>query len=57
VLGTALGGFLFLLAFLLFIARRSILASLATALATTALIQGVFVFWLGVDLPKGIISF
>jgi putative tricarboxylic transport membrane protein len=57
VLGSALGGFLFLLAFLLFVARRSLLASLATALVTTALVQGVFVLWLGVDLPKGIISF
>lgn len=57
VLGTSLGGFLFMLGFLLLIARRSILASLATATLTTAMIQGIFVLWLGVDLPKGIISF
>ena len=57
VLGTALGGFLFMLGFLIVVARRSILASLTTSLVTTALIQAIFVLWLGVDLPKGIISF
>ena len=55
--GTMLGGFLFVLAFLLFVARRSIVASLATSVFTIALIEGVFVLWLGVDLPKGIVSF
>jgi hypothetical protein len=57
LLGTLVGGFLFVLAFTLFVARRSIIAGLATSLFTTALIQGVFVLWLGVDLPKGIVSF
>lgn len=57
LLGTALGGFLFVLAFLLFVARRSIVAALATSVVTTALIRVIFVLWLGVDLPKGIISF
>jgi hypothetical protein len=57
ILGAALCGFLFVLAFLLFVARRSLFASVATSLVTTAIIQGIFVLWLGVDLPKGIISF
>jgi putative tricarboxylic transport membrane protein len=56
-LGTALSGLLFMLFFLLGVARRPWLPSVFTAVCTVAVIEGVFGFWLKVDLPAGYIGF
>lgn len=57
LLGTAVSGVIFMLLFLLGIARRPVFASVATSLVTVAIIEGVFDLWLNVDLPKGVLGF
>jgi hypothetical protein len=57
LLGTMLSGLIFMLLFLLGIARRPMVTSVVTSLVTVAVIEGVFDLWLNVDLPKGIIGF
>ena len=56
-LGTALSGLLFMMFFLLGVARRPWLPSVFTAVCTVAVIEGVFGYWLRVDLPAGYIGF
>ncbi|MFK8252597.1 tripartite tricarboxylate transporter TctB family protein [Ancylobacter terrae] len=56
-LGIILCGFLFVFGFTAVVARRTLRASIITSVVTVAVLHGVFVLWLGVDLPKGVISF
>ncbi len=56
-LGTALSGFLFMIIFLLLIARRCVLPSLFTSVVTVVIIEAVFGLWLHIDLPRGVVGF
>jgi putative tricarboxylic transport membrane protein len=56
-LGTVVGGLVFMLLFLLGIARRPLLPSLAASVLTVALIESVFVLWLDISLPTGVLGF
>lgn len=56
-LGTALSGLIFMLIFLLGVARRAVVPSVVTSIATVALIESVFGVWLNIDLPGGIVGF
>ncbi len=47
---------LFALAMLLGVERKPVLPSLLTAAITAGLIQGVFVWWLSIPLPKGMVG-
>ena len=52
-----LAGSLLMLFMLLDVLRRPWLASIITTVLTTALIYGIFVLWLRVALPKGVLGF
>jgi putative tricarboxylic transport membrane protein len=56
-LGTVVGGLVFMLLFLLGIARRPLLPSLAASVLTVTLIESVFVLWLDISLPTGVLGF
>jgi hypothetical protein len=56
-LGTALSGVIFMLVFLLGIARRPIVPSIAATVIAVGLVESVFNFWLKIDLPSGIVGF
>jgi putative tricarboxylic transport membrane protein len=56
-LGTVLSGLAFMLIFLLGIVRRPLAPSLFTSVLTVALIEAVFVLWLRIDLPGGVLGF
>jgi putative tricarboxylic transport membrane protein len=56
-LGTALSGVIFMLLFLIGIARCRVIPSLATTVITIGLVELVFSFWLRIDLPSGIVGF
>jgi hypothetical protein len=56
-LGFTLAGVAFMLVLLTVALRRKVLPSLATTAVTIALIQGIFVQWLSVKLPKGPLGF
>ena len=56
-LGTLLSSVVFMLLFLLIVARRPVLPSIATTVITVALVQSVFGLWLNIDLPEGLIGF
>lgn len=56
-LGTTLSGALFMLLFLLGVARCRIMPSVATTVVTVALVESVFNLWLHIDLPSGIVGF
>ncbi len=56
-LGTVISGVIFMLLFLLGIARRPILPSLFATLITVGLIESVFVYWLNIRLPTGPFGF
>ena len=53
ILGMVPSAALFVFLFLYALLARPLVSSLATAAATTALIYGVFVWWLNVGLPSG----
>lgn len=55
--GTAISGLVFMLLFLLAIARRPALPSIVTSVATVAMTEIVFGVWLHIDLPKGVVGF
>lgn len=55
-LGFVAGAAVFVFVVLVGVLRRPLLASLFATGLTTALIQGVFVLWLGIPLPKGLIG-
>ena len=57
LLGTLASGLIFMLVFLIGIARRRALPSLLTSALTVAIIESVFGLWLNIDLPKGIVGF
>lgn len=54
-LGTALAGLIFMLFFLLAVARRPLLPSIFTAVLTVVMIETVFGIWLRIKLPQGVI--
>ena len=56
-LGTAISGLLFMLLFLIGIARRPLIPSLVASVLTVALIESVFVLWLDISLPTGVLGF
>lgn len=56
-LGTVVSGTLFMLLFLIGVARRPIVPSLAATFITVALVESVFGLWLKIDLPSGIVGF
>ena len=56
-LGVLISTALLLLTMLIAIANRPLLPSLATTIVTAGLIQIVFVVWLNVQLPKGVLGF
>lgn len=56
-LGTVLSGLLFMLVFLLGIARRPLVPSLFTSVLTVGIIEAVFGLWLHIDLPEGMVGF
>ena len=56
-LGTLLSGLLFMLVFLLGIARRPLVPSIFTSVLTVGIIEAVFGFWLHIDLPEGMVGF
>ncbi|MEQ1955023.1 tripartite tricarboxylate transporter TctB family protein [Mesorhizobium yinganensis] len=56
VLGTLPTALLFMIFMLLGVLRRPLVPSAAAALATAALVYGIFVAWLKVPLPTGILG-
>ena len=56
-LGTMVGGLVFMLLFLLGIARRPLVPSLAASVLTVAIVETVFVLWLDIRLPTGVLGF
>ncbi len=56
VLGFVAGAALFVLVMLIGVLRRPILPSALTAVVAAGIIQAVFVQWLSVALPKGIVG-
>jgi len=56
VLGLISTAVLFMLFLLLAVQRRRVLPSLLTTAITTALVYGVFVAWLGIAFPKGLMG-
>ena len=56
-LGTLVSGTLFMLLFLIGVARRPIVPSLVATILTVALVESVFGLWLRIDLPSGIVGF
>lgn len=56
ILGLVSTAVLFMLFLLLVVERRRVLPSLFTTAVTTALIYGVFVAWLGIAFPKGMLG-
>lgn len=55
-LGLVSTAVLFMLFLLLVVERRRLLPSLFTTAITTALVYGVFVAWLGIAFPKGMLG-
>jgi len=55
ILGLVATAVLFML-FLLLVERRRLLPSLFTTAVTTALVYGVFIAWLGIAFPKGLLG-
>jgi putative tricarboxylic transport membrane protein len=55
-IGFVLGSALFVALLLILVLRRPPLPSLATAIVTAVLVQGVFVWWLETPLPKSMIG-
>lgn len=55
-LGFVVATVLFALAMLLGVERKPLLPSIFTAAITAGLIQSVFVWWLSIPLPKGIVG-
>jgi hypothetical protein len=53
-LGFVLGSAAFALFMLLVVIRRRLLPSLLTTVITAAMIQGIFISWLSIPLPKGV---
>lgn len=53
-LGLVVGSAVFVLVYLLTVLRRRIVPSVATAVVTALLIQGIFVSWLGTTLPRSV---
>lgn len=56
-LGTAVSGLIFMVFFLLAVAHRPLIPSLCTSILTVVLIETVFVYWLHIKLPRGVIGF
>jgi hypothetical protein len=56
-LGTMISGLIFMLLFLLFIGKRPVLPSIFASVLTVGIIEAVFVYWLHVDLPEGVLGF
>jgi len=56
ILGMIPAGFLLMLALLLLILRRPPLPSLVTSVVSIALVYAIFVAWLHVPLPKGVLG-
>jgi hypothetical protein len=56
ILGLVAAAILFMLFLLLAVERRRLWPSLFTTAFTTALVYGVFVAWLGIAFPKGVIG-
>jgi putative tricarboxylic transport membrane protein len=46
-----------MLLFLLFIGKRPILQSVFASVLTVGIIEAVFVLWLNIDLPEGVLGF
>ena len=55
-LGLVATAVLFMLFLLLVVERRRLLPSLFTTAVTTALVYGVFIAWLGIAFPKGLLG-
>lgn len=55
--GMILAGLLLMLGLLLIVLQRPLLPSLLTALISIALVYGIFVAWLKVALPTGLLGF
>jgi hypothetical protein len=56
-LGTVVSGTLFMLLFLIGVARQPVIPSLLATVLTIGLIESVFGLWLRIDLPSGIVGF
>jgi putative tricarboxylic transport membrane protein len=56
-LGTAVAGLIFMMFFLLAVARRPLLPSIFTSVFTVVMIETVFGVWLHIRLPQGVLGF
>ena len=56
VLGLILSGVVFCLFLLLAVERRPLIPSLATTAITVGIVYGVFIAWLGISLPQGVLG-
>jgi putative tricarboxylic transport membrane protein len=56
-LGFALGALLFLLTMLIAVQRRRLIPAMAATAVTVVVVYSVFVVWLRIDLPKGLVGF
>jgi hypothetical protein len=54
--GALVAGFVFMMVFLMLVEQRPLVPSLFTAVVTVALFEVVFVVWLKIDLPDGVVG-